>query len=75
VFTYNIAGWMRSGPDAPVADFRHDQPVTLAFMFSQAKQDEMQSLIQRFGTSPTGIGRILTKMNITRTWRDPVALQ
>jgi hypothetical protein len=32
----------------------------------------MSALIKRYGTTPTGIGRIILQMDRTRVWRDPV---
>lgn len=72
---YNIDAWLRSAADVPLEDHKFDNPVTHVFGFPETKQEEMATLIKRFGTSATGIGRILTKMNITRTWRDATALQ
>jgi radical SAM superfamily enzyme YgiQ (UPF0313 family) len=72
--TYDIAGWMRAPVDAPLSNHKFEKPTTFSFCFPPEKQEEMAALIQRFGTTPTGIGRILVFMNIPRTWREPMAI-
>ena len=53
-----------------LAQFRLDTPVVHQFAFSSAKQEEMAALIKRYGTTPTGIGRIIIQMGRNRIWRD-----
>ena len=33
----------------------------------------MAALIKRYGTTPTGIGRIIIQMDRSRVWREPTA--
>jgi hypothetical protein len=69
---YDIAGWMRSPLSVSVSQFKLSNPVTYQFGFSEAKKEEMAALIQRYGTTPTGIGRIIIQMGRHRIWREPL---
>jgi radical SAM superfamily enzyme YgiQ (UPF0313 family) len=71
---YDIAGWMRSSLTTPLTLFSLSRPVTYQFGFSDAKKEEMAALIQRYGTTKTGIGRIIIQMGRSRIWREPLAL-
>ena len=70
---YDIAPWMRSPLSVPLSDYQFTRPVLHEFGFSEAKKEEMAALIQRYGTTATGIGRIIIQMGRSRIWRDPVA--
>ena len=74
VFRYDIIGWMRASLDVPLSDRKLNTPVALRFGFSEAKKEEMASLINRYGTTATGIGRILIQMGRDRVWREPLVL-
>jgi radical SAM superfamily enzyme YgiQ (UPF0313 family) len=71
---YDIAGWMRSPLATPPTHFKLSSPVKYQFGFSDAKKEEMAALIQRYGITKTGIGRIIIQMGRGRIWREPVAL-
>jgi hypothetical protein len=71
---YDIAPWMRSQLSAPLSQYKFTKPVVHEFGFSDAKKEEMAALIQRYGTTTTGIGRIIIQMGRSRIWRDPVTL-
>jgi hypothetical protein len=75
VFHYDIEAWMRAPLLAQLSDYRLAEPVVLEFGFSPAKQTERAALIQRYGTTPTGIGRIIIQMGRNRIWREPLAVQ
>jgi hypothetical protein len=57
-----------------LGQFRFDTPVTHQFSFTDAKRQEMAALIKRYGTTPTGIGRIIIQMGRNRIWREEEAL-
>jgi hypothetical protein len=57
-----------------LAEFRLSAPTMHRFVFSTAKQEEMAALIRRYGTTPTGIGRIIIQMGRNRIWRDDQVL-
>jgi radical SAM superfamily enzyme YgiQ (UPF0313 family) len=75
VFHYDIDAWMRARLTAPLSDFRLAEPVALEFGFSPDKQVERAALIQRYGTTPTGVGRIIIQMGRNRIWREPLPVQ
>jgi radical SAM superfamily enzyme YgiQ (UPF0313 family) len=74
VLRYDVAKWMRSAVTTPLADFKFDIPMLYQFIFSDAKKDEMAAQILRYGTTTTGIGRIIVQMGRDRIWREPVPL-
>ncbi len=71
---HDIAGWMRGPISMSLSDFRLGRPEVHQFVFPKEKQEEMAALIRRYGTTPTGIGRIIIQMGRNRIWRDEVAL-
>jgi radical SAM superfamily enzyme YgiQ (UPF0313 family) len=75
VFQYDIVGWTRAAIDAPLSAYKFGQPVAYRFGFSDAKKEEMAALIKRYGTTATGIGRIIIQMNRDRVWREPMAIR
>jgi hypothetical protein len=72
---YDISRWMRGPVDSPLHAYRSSNPVTYSFIFSEAKKEEMAALINRYGTTPTGIGRIIVQMSESRIWREPLAVK
>jgi radical SAM superfamily enzyme YgiQ (UPF0313 family) len=75
VFQYDIDSWMRAPLSAPLFEFKVDEPIVNEFGFSPDKQVERAALIQRYGTTPTGIGRIIIQMGRNRIWREPLPAQ
>ena len=71
---YDVARWMQSPLSVPLSQYEYRIPVMYQFGFSEAKKEEMTALIQRYGTSTTGIGRIIIQMGRDRIWREPIAL-
>ncbi len=59
VFHYDVERWMSGPLSAPLFEYRLPEPKVFEFGFSQAKQAERAALIQRYRTTPTGIGRII----------------
>jgi radical SAM superfamily enzyme YgiQ (UPF0313 family) len=72
VFHYDIDKWLQGPLSAPLSDFRVDEPLVIEFGFSAAKQVERAALITRYGTTPTGVGRIIIQMGRNRIWREPL---
>jgi len=70
VLHYDVAGWMRSPLSMSLNELRFTAPVVHEFGFSEAKREEMRSLISRYGTTPTGVGRIIIQMGRNRIWRE-----
>jgi radical SAM superfamily enzyme YgiQ (UPF0313 family) len=71
---HDIASWMRSPVSTPASQFKFNGPVMYQFAFPQAKQEEMAAQIRRYGTTTTGIGRIMAQMGRDRIWRETAAL-
>jgi hypothetical protein len=61
---------MRSAASVPLSQYRFSSPVRCQFGFTEAKKEEMRALIQRYGTTTTGIGRIMIQMGRNRIWRE-----
>jgi len=70
LMNYDVASWLRSPLGTPIAEYRFDQPVQYSFRFSDAKKEEMAAQIKRYGTTATGIGRIMAQMGRDRIWRE-----
>jgi radical SAM superfamily enzyme YgiQ (UPF0313 family) len=71
---HDIATWMRSPLSMPLTQYKFSSPVMYQFGFSETKKKEMAAQIQRYGTTATGIGRIIIEMGRNRIWRELVAL-
>ena len=72
---YDIAGWLRSPISSSLADFKFVGAATYRFSFPEAKKEEMAAQIKRYGTTTTGIGRIMAQMGRDRIWREPEVLR
>lgn len=71
---YDVASWMRSPASLPLSQYKFQSPVMYQFGFSEAKKEEKSAQIRRYGTTTTGIGRIMAQMGRDRIWREPEAL-
>lgn len=71
---YDIASWMRSPLSVPLSQYSFSSPVMYQFGFSETKKEEMAAQIQRYGTTATGIGRIIIEMGRSRIFREPEGL-
>jgi len=69
---YDIVAWLRSPLSVSLSELRLQSPLNHQFEFSEVKRQEMAALIQRYGTTHTGIGRIIIQMGRNRIWREPV---
>lgn len=71
---YDVAAWIYSPLTTPISEFKLAHPVVYRFGFPEAKKQEMDAQIKRYGTTATGIGRIVVQMGRDRIWREPEAL-
>lgn len=67
---YDIENWMHSPLNVPLSEHKFSVPEWYEFGFSDAKKEEMAAHIKRYGTTATGIGRILVRMGRDRIWRE-----
>jgi radical SAM superfamily enzyme YgiQ (UPF0313 family) len=74
LLNYDVASWMRSPLSTPLLEFKFSSPLMYQFGFSETKKEEMAAQIRRYGTTTTGIGRIMAQMGRDRIWREPVPL-
>ena len=58
----------------PLSQYKFSEPVMHRFGFPDAKREEMAAQIERYGTTATGIGRIIAQMGRDRIWREPMAV-
>lgn len=72
IFHYDVDRWIHAPLFAPLSDFKLENPESVAFGFPAEKQIERAALMQRYGTTPTGIGRIIIQMGRNRIWREPL---
>ncbi len=71
---YDVAAWIHSPLSTPISEYKLAQPIVYRFGFPEAKKQEMDAQIKRYGTTTTGIGRIMVQMGRDRIWREPEAL-
>lgn len=71
---YDVAAWIHSPLTTPISEHKLAHPVVYRFGFPEAKKQEMDAQIKRYGTTATGIGRIVVQMGRDRIWREPEAL-
>lgn len=71
---YDVASWLHSPVGTPISEYRFIHPVVYRFGFPESKKQEMNAQIKRYGTTTTGIGRIMAQMGRDRIWREPEAL-
>jgi radical SAM superfamily enzyme YgiQ (UPF0313 family) len=71
---YDIPSWLRSPLSESLSQYKFSSPVMYQFGFSDARKEEAAAQIQRYGTTPTGIGRIIAQMGRDRIWREPEML-
>jgi radical SAM superfamily enzyme YgiQ (UPF0313 family) len=71
---YDVSRWMRSPLPTPLSEYKFSSPATYRFEFPPPKQEEMAAQIRRYGTTTTGIGRIMAQMGRDRIWREEVPL-
>jgi radical SAM superfamily enzyme YgiQ (UPF0313 family) len=69
---YDVESWMHSPLSVPLSEHMFSIPEWYEFEFSDAKKEEMAAHIKRYGTTTTGIGRILVRMGRDRIWREAV---
>ena len=72
-FSYDLVEWyVREKGGSPLTEFTLSENRHIEFSYSKDKVKEIDDFIQRFGTTNTGLGRILIKTDITKLWREPV---
>lgn len=71
---YDISNWLHSPLATPISEYKFNQPVMYKFSFPEAKKEEMAAQIKRYGTTATGIGRIMAQMGRDRIWREPAPM-
>ena len=62
-FTYNIAEWMRTSRGANIEEFKFNKPTDVEFKYTDQQNKDIGDWLERYGNTPTGIGRILVKIN------------
>jgi hypothetical protein len=67
---HDVKRWYQAANREPLAGFRLPAPRWIEFRFTPEQIRETDRFIERFGATPTGIGRILVKTDMTRLWRD-----
>jgi hypothetical protein len=73
-FNYDIAAWYNAVNGPSLESFHLPRPRRFAFEFPAAVLEEMNDYIRRYGTTATGIGRILVNANSTKLWRQPIPI-
>lgn len=72
LFNYDFIGWLSPDNKKTIEEFELLSSVNYEFGFTPTQIEETGKYIKRFGTSDTGVGRIVVKMDITRLWRHAI---
>lgn len=72
---FDVANWLHSPFTAQLSDFKFAGKARYRFVFPPAKQEEMAAQIKRYGTTTTGIGRIMAQMGRDRIWREAEVIE
>jgi radical SAM superfamily enzyme YgiQ (UPF0313 family) len=75
ILHYDIGSWLHSPLSSSLSEFKFMGTAVYRFGFPEAKREEMAAQIKRYGTTTTGIGRIMAQMGRDRIWREPEVLQ
>ena len=62
-FNYNISEWMRTSRVEGLNKFKFLKPTKVEFKFTPQQDKDINDWLERYGHTPTGIGRILVKIN------------
>ncbi|MFH1384690.1 MAG: radical SAM protein [Candidatus Omnitrophota bacterium] len=71
---YDINKWLKENSSHALQWYKLPSPHLFQFCFSETQKEEMNSYLERFGVTPTGIGRIIMKMDMVHIWREAVLL-
>ena len=71
-FNYNISEWMRTAREENLSKFKFSKPTKIEFQFTPQQDTDIRDNLERFGDTPTGIGRIIVKMGmVSKILRQP----
>ena len=68
---YNFGAWMADGNDAPLDDLAWPEPRLVRFVLTDKGSRQLEALFERFGRSPHGLAKILSRINFKTLWRRP----
>jgi len=69
VLTHDIDAWQNDLDATSIEDYRLTVPTTYDFVVSASQYQITEEYLDRFGRTHQGIGKALTKLNITKLWR------
>lgn len=72
---YDVESWLHSPLSLQLSEFKFAGTARYRFVFPLTKQEEMAAQIKRYGTTTTGIGRIMAQMGRDRIWRESEVVQ
>src|SRR5262249_54311014 len=71
LFHYDVARFAADDAPAPLAEYRLPGPALVRFQFTEEQRAPLLSYFALFGTSRTGVSRILSRVYIRRLLRQP----
>jgi len=70
-FTYDILQFSSDSNPVSVESYRFAEPHGFTFVFSEQQRHMLSSFVKLFGTSTTGVSRILSRVYIRKLLREP----
>jgi radical SAM superfamily enzyme YgiQ (UPF0313 family) len=72
-FNYDIDRWLRDSKGEPLTGYRFDVPQEVEFGFTPEKHAEISHFVNRYGRTPSGIGRIVVNIGgMKKVFRTPL---
>lgn len=69
ILAYDLEAWTTDTTTEPLDNFRYQTPTQMKFIFTQEQYGATEDYLGRFGRTPQGIGKVLTRLNIVNVWR------
>jgi len=71
-FHYNVTGFSDSPESNDPLEFRLDEPIAYRFSHSEEQAKSVRNYTSIYGTSLTGLSRILSKVYVRKLFREPL---
>ena len=69
VLAYDVEAWITDAAGEQLDNVRYETPKQMKFIFTQEQYNTTEDNLDRFGRTPQGIGKVLTRLNIVNLWR------
>jgi len=69
ILTHDIDTWLNDIDNASIETYRLVAPTSYSFVISASQYQTTEDYLERFGRTHQGIGKVLTKLHISKVWR------